>query len=411
MFDVCIIIAGGSGTRLWPASTSQRPKQFLALPEAASRSKTEKGKKISFFGDSLRRAFAVIGEAQDSHVVIVAGKNHIDSIIEECSLLDIHEKKRIVLIPEPLSRNTAVAIACALLYIDWISAGRERNALVLTSDHIIKPLNVFKTDANAAAAMAQADKLVIFGIPPLGPETRYGYIEAAKALTVLPDESIRSRRRYEPEVFSVSSFLEKPDLRKAKALVAAKKYYWNSGMFAFSTKFMLGEFHRTAGEVIVPFKKLWAPNELCYRTRKGIRILEEWDNLENAYRRAPSVSFESAVASKCGAAVMVKAGFSWVDVGTWDEYARLVEHTDSEVYSTSADTGASGSAGSRRAEESCFVDSDIPVALCGTEDLIVVARSGKDGGPPAVLIAKKGETQRVKEIVEKIRASGRKDLL
>ena len=405
MFDVCIIIAGGSGTRLWPASTSQRPKQFLALPGAASRSKSEKEKGISFFGDSLRRAFAVTGEGRDNHIVIVAGKNHIDSIIEECSHFGIHEKKRIVLIPEPLSKNTAPAIACALLYLDWISSGEERNTLVLTSDHIIKPLNVFKTDASAAAAMAQADKLVIFGIPPLGPEIRYGYIEAAKTLTVLPDESMRSRRRYEPEVFSVASFLEKPDLRKAKTLAAGKKFYWNSGMFAFSTKFMLNEFHRTAGEVIVPFKKLWAPNELCYRTQKGIRILEEWDNLENAYRRAPSVSFESAVASRCGAAVMVKAGFSWADIGTWDEYARLVEHTDSEVY------GTSGTSGSMGAEESCFVDSDIPVALCGTENLIVVVRSGKDGGPPAVLIAKKGETQRVKEIVEKIKASGRTDLL
>ena len=417
MFDVCIIIAGGLGTRLWPASTSSRPKQFLSVPRNSAHPGSVKGEGTSFFGDALHRAFSVTGEARDSHVVIIAGKSHINSIVDECAGLSASEKKRLVLIPEPLSKNTAVAIACSLLYIDWISAGSERNVLVLSSDHIIKPLYMFKTDAHAAAAMAQADKLVVFGIPPEGPETRYGYIEAARALTVLPDESIRSRRQYEPEVFSVASFLEKPDTRKARAFLAAKKYYWNSGMFAFSTKFMLNEFRRAAPEVIAPFKKLWAPNELSHQTRKGIRILEGWDNLETAYQKAPSVSFESAIAVKCGALVMVKAGFSWTDVGTWDEYARLVKHTDAEVYGTSGtgDTSGTGSSsrsdGSLGAAESCFVDSDIPVALCGTEDLIIVIRSGKDGGPPVALISKKGETERVKEIVEKIKASGRTDLL
>ncbi|MCL2319638.1 MAG: sugar phosphate nucleotidyltransferase, partial [Treponema sp.] len=291
------------------------------------------------------------------------------------------------------------AIACALLFIDWVQAGRERNILVLASDHIIQPIDTFKTDASAAAAMAQADKLVVFGIPPERPETGYGYIEAAEALTIPPDESVRSRRKYEPEVFGVAAFREKPDLEKAKAFVASKKFYWNSGMFGFSSKFMISCFRRIAPDVINPFSKLWAPTEHSYRTKKGLRVLEAWDGLDAAYRKTRAISFDYAIAEKCDATVMVKAGFSWTDVGSWDEYARLAGNTGTEVYGTGGKP------------ETCFVDSDIPVALCGVEDLIVVVRSGQDGGKPAVLIAKKGETQRIKEIVEKIKKAGRADLL
>jgi mannose-1-phosphate guanylyltransferase/mannose-1-phosphate guanylyltransferase/mannose-6-phosphate isomerase len=96
---------------------------------------------------------------------------------------------------------------------------------------------------------------------------------------------------------------------------------------------------------------------------------------------------------------MVKAGFSWTDVGSWDEYARHAKHISSEVY------------GTKEALNTCFVDSDIPVALCGVEDLIVVMRSGGDGAPPALLISKKGKTQHVKDIVEQIKAAGREELL
>ena len=397
MFHDCIIMAGGSGTRLWPASVSQRPKQFLSLPAGTHELHAEENP--SFFRAALYRALAVTGETGEGNVIIMAGKNHINPIVEECSRLDAHDRKRLVLIPEPIAKNTAPAIACALLYINWIASGRERNILVLTSDHIIRPLGVFKNDAKAAAAMAQADKLVVFGITPERPETGYGYVETAEALTIVPEINSRARQKYEPEVFRVASFHEKPDSKKAQKFVAAKKFYWNSGMFAFSSAFMLAEFKRHAPEIMRPFKELWAPNENCYRVRKGLRILEEWANLEKAYEKTRAISFDYAIAEKCSDTVMVKAGFSWNDVGSWDEYARLTRHGSAEVFGQSKKNG------------SCFVDSDIPVALCGVEDLIVVVRSGSDGGPPAVLISKKGETQRVKDIVEEIKAAGRTELL
>jgi len=342
---------------------------------------------------------AVTGNSTDSHIVIVAGRNHIDPIVRECSKLSADERKRLVLIPEPMAKNTAPAIACALVYINWITGGRERNILVMTSDHIIKPLDIFRTDASAAAAMAQADKLVVFGIQPQRPETGYGYIEAAETLTLPPDKDVNHCGRYEPEVFRVASFREKPDMETAKSFVQAKKFYWNSGMFAFSSRFMLAEFRRSEPELILPFSKLWAPNQHCYTTRENLTVLENWVNLDKAYDTTKAISFDYAIAEKCDATVMVKAGFSWTDVGSWDEYSKLAKYTDAEVY---------GPASSR---DSCFVNSDIPVALCGVEDLIVVVRSGRDGGPASVLISKKGETQHVKDIVEEIRGAGRTELL
>ena len=389
-------MAGGSGTRLWPASTSKRPKQFLSLPPDVSFHKPGKEKISNFFSAALDRAFSVIDDSADSHVIVIAGKDHINHIINDCSELDEHDRKRLILVPEPLARNTAPAIACALLYLDWVSSGRERNTMVLTCDHIIKPPDVFKTDSNAAAAMAQADKLVVFGIQPDRPETGYGYVEAAETMTVSPAENQGGIKRYEPEVFSVASFREKPDRATAQSYIDSKKFFWNSGMFAFSSKFMLAEFQHSAPDVIVPFRELWAPKEHSHHIVNGIKILEQWDNMEEAYKKTRAISFDYAIAEKCRQTVMVKAGFSWTDVGSWDEYSRLAIDTGSEVYGKA---------------ESCFVDSDIPVALCGVEDLIVVVRSGKDGSPPAALISKKGKTQHVREIVEEIKAAGKTELL
>ena len=395
-------MAGGAGIRLWPASTSSRPKQFLSIPPESIPPEAGKrrygGRNRSFLSAAIERALAVTSDSDNGRVIIVAGKKHIGLIVDECAKINTRERERLVLIPEPLAKNTAPAIACALLYIDRVSAGKEQNVLVLTSDHIIQPLNLFKTDAYAAARMAGTDNLVVFGIPPVKPETGYGYIEAAEAITIPPDKKNRSRR-YKPEAFSVASFREKPDIKKAKKFIASRKFYWNSGMFAFSSKFLLAEFSRCSPEVIAPFNKLGCPAKHSYLKRRGLKILDGWDNLETAYSKSRSISFDYAVAEKCRAIVMIKAGFSWIDVGSWDEYVRLAGNTQTDVY------------GTKEAIGTCFVDSDIPVALCGVEDLIVVLRSGKDGRSPALLISKKGETQRIKEIAEEIKASGRTDLL
>jgi mannose-1-phosphate guanylyltransferase len=296
----------------------------------------------------------------------------------------------VALIPEPEARNTAPAIACGSIYAER-SAGEARNILVLTSDHIIGPLELFKADAEAAAFFARQGKLAVFGIPPAGPETGYGYIEAGEALSCPAAEGEQGA----PGAFAAVSFREKPDRASAENFVAAGRFYWNSGMFAFSTPFMLGEFRRSAPEVLAPFEKLGAPGGS--RTEKGICLIDNWPGLGDAYREAKSISLDYAVAEKCQETVVIPARFGWTDIGNWDEYAKLLKNTKSEVYSAGA--------------RDCFVDSDIPVALAGVEGLIVSLRSGRDGSPPSLLITKKGESQRLREIVDQIKAAGRTELL
>ena len=170
-------------------------------------------------------------------------------------------------------------------------------------------------------------------------------------------------------------------------------------MFAFSIEYMRSEFNRLAPNVIAPFAKLKAPGVDAYRKTKGITTLTAWTGLENAYRKTTGISFDYAIAEQCSQTVMVKAAFDWIDIGNWEEYAKLVGSAASEVYRSPPEN------------KNCFVDSDIPVSLAGVDDLIVVIRSGRDGSPPAALITRKGETQRVRDIVEQIKKAGRTDML
>ncbi|MDR1177439.1 MAG: mannose-1-phosphate guanylyltransferase, partial [Spirochaetaceae bacterium] len=366
----CIVMAGGSGTRLWPASNSASPKQFL-----------DSGNGRSFFQTSLERAFAVIDTEGDGKVIVIAGKAHVDLILRDCEIFSKNELKHLVLIPEPEAKNTAAAIACGTLYTDWVS-GEDRTILVLTSDHIIKPTELFIANAAAAAAYALQDKLAVFGITPSRPETGYGYIEAAELLSnpEEPDFVKKQGRPEDPRVYRAASFREKPGLSTAEEFIEQGNFFWNSGMFVFGSRFILHEFRGKAADVIRPFNALTAPGETSFRTEKGVRILENWRDLDRAYREVKSISFDYAIAEKCASTVMVAAAFDWFDVGSWDAYTGLVKDS-SEVYASGA--------------KNCFVDSDIPVALCGTEDLIVVIRTR--GGKPSALIAKKGESQKVRD--------------
>ncbi|MDR2702090.1 MAG: mannose-1-phosphate guanylyltransferase [Spirochaetaceae bacterium] len=388
MFNDCIIMAGGAGTRLWPVSSNRIPKQFLPMPSPST--EPEAVAPGSFFNAAVERALAVIDQNGDGRILIVSGRNHMAPIIEACQKYSANELSRMVLIPEPEAKNTAPAIACAVNYIDWMS-GEERKVLVLTSDHIITPTDRFIKDIAAAEAFAQADKLAVLGIKPLGPETGYGYIEAGQVI---------SQAKEIPEVFRVLSFHEKPGREKAEEFLAAGNFFWNSGMFAFSSKFILDEYRRSAPQLIRPFDRLRAPGETSFKTEGGLRILWDWLNLDAAYNETEAISFDYAIAEKSSHTIMVNAGFNWRDVGSWDEYALLAGSNgagNGEVYQINA--------------KNCFVDSDIPVALIGTEGLIIAVRSGKNGRPGSVLVAKKGETQHVRDIVAQIKAQGRNELL
>ena len=327
---------------------------------------------------AVERALAVT--EKDGKVIIIAGKTHVPHVIADIAKLNAVDKKRLVVIGEPAAKNTAPAIACAVVYSQL--NGRGRNMLVLTSDHIINPVKTFKADAALAASAAKEGKLAIFGIPPSRPETGYGYIETGKAAG---------------SVFNVAAFHEKPDQKTAKKYAASKKFFWNSGMFAFNADFMAEEFRLHSPDVLLPFEKLKSPGSGDYTASNGVNILKTWKGLENAYKNTKSISFDYAIAEKCKKTVMIRTNFEWIDIGNWEEYVKIRKNSNSQVFNVSSET--------------CFVDSDIPVALAGVEDLIIVIRSGKNGETPSALITKKGETHKVKDIVEIIKKTGKTELL
>ena len=344
---------------------------------------------------ALERAFAVTGDT--GRVIVIAGNAHIPHITAQTSSFSTAQKKRLIIIGEPAAKNTAPAIACAAIYSLLVNKNKNnRKMLVLTSDHIIKPLASFKKDAALAAAAAGEGKLAVFGIPPTRPETGYGYIEAVSREQRTKNGE-QSAGKKENKVLNVVRFHEKPDMATAEKYSTSGKFFWNSGMFAFSIDFISRQFREFAEDVFTPFEKLKEPKKEDYTVSRGVKILKGWKGLKAAYNKAKSISFDFAIAEKCRDAVMVQTSFDWIDIGNWEEYIKICDKNDSVVFNASS--------------RNCYIDSDIPVAIAGADDLIVVIRNGKNGEPAVALITRKGHTQNVREITEQIKKSGRSELL
>jgi mannose-1-phosphate guanylyltransferase len=346
-------------------------------------------KEKTFFHAALDRALTVT-DSNQGRVIVIASGAHITQIKNICASYSKNDIQRMILIPEPEAKNTAAALACAAVFVERSSgveaSAARRSILVLTSDHVIKPEADFVKQVWTLEPYIQGGGLAVFGINPSSPETGYGYIEAALNNGPLPGG-----------IFAVNSFHEKPDKTSAEKYLKAGNFFWNSGIFAFSSDFILNEFKKNAPLVLAPFENLPVPGSASYTNSGGIRILENWNGLDNAYRETKQIPFDVAIVEKCKNVIMVKAAFEWLDIGSWDEYARLSAPCSENVFSTGS--------------SSCFVDSAVPVALCGVDNLIVVVREGENGEKPAILIAKKGETPRIKEIVELNKQSGNEALL
>jgi len=378
MLDHVFILAGGSGTRLWPASNSGRPKQFIPVQD---------GKSLLHL--TIERAF---GLGIRGSVIIITLADQLEPVLEECRKIDVGEG-RIKVVPEPAARNTAPAIAIAAEYLKSRSrTGRDQTVAVLTADHLITPLEKFTGDMENADALARQEKLVTFGVPPTRPETGYGYIESGEELK---------------NGYLVASFREKPDEATAVKFLEGGNYYWNSGMFAFRVKTYLEELSAHTPEIGELFEGIGAKGHS--RLVDGIEVVMEGPDVEDLYRRSPKDSIDYAVMEKSDRVAMVSATFDWNDIGSWEEMAALYEERRN-VQSGAPETEAGDVAADDQElvsieSEGNFVYSDLPVALCGVKDLMVVVKNG------AVLIAKKGAGQQVKQVVEELKKRGSSDIL
>jgi mannose-1-phosphate guanylyltransferase/mannose-6-phosphate isomerase len=367
-----VILAGGSGTRLWPASRRDFPKQFLNF-----------GGELSLFQQTLKRALylQVAGS-----ILVVSHHSQVEEIIRQSSkLLEDKEDRSaetppVLLLAEPEGKNTAPAIAFACSVISRM-AGEKSSLLVLAADHLIEPLSAFKADVEKAALLAEEGYLVTFGIPPERPETGYGYLERGGKLSA---------------GFLVKRFKEKPDQRAAQQFLRQGGHFWNSGMFIFKAGLFFEELMARSPEIAAPFLKGFKGiGDIALPRGKGIQVYSPEAPLPDVYRQIPAISVDFALMEKSSKCAMVEATFGWSDVGSWDEAARLFG---------GAEYSGHGRVFSIESRDN-YILTDIPVALAGVSDLIVVVKNG------TLLICRRGESQLVKEMVSRVEEAGGGELL
>lgn len=340
-----IILAGGGGTRLFPLSRDCYPKQFLHVI----------GDK-SLLAQTIERFLGLV-EAKD--IIIVTNERYIFHVQSELKTINAQEAH---IITEPMGKNTAPAIALAQSYCqDVLQCDDDEILFVSPSDHLIKPIDDFQDLIRNAQDVAK-DNIVTLGIKPTKPEIGYGYIEAEK------NNNLAKK---------VISFKEKPDLATAKEYIASGNYYWNGGMFMFSIATMQAELTKYMPSIIDI-------------TQNGYQYTVE--NFVNM----PDISIDYAVAEKSQKMMMIPMeNIYWNDIGSFDAIAEVLSDEDKNVFK--------GDILAENCTDTMIIGDTRLIAGIDLENLMIIDT------PDALLVAKKGESQKVKNIVNKLKQSKRKE--
>lgn len=335
-----VILSGGSGTRLWPLSRPQRPKQFLPLIG-----------NVSLIRQTLGRC---LESSLFAPPLLVSGAEHAALIEEE--LRDAAPFRAIL---EPCARNTAPAIALAAL-----AAGPDAVLLVMPSDHFVGDVAGFHAAARNAATLAADGRLVTFGIKPAAPETRYGYVKRGAAI--------------DGNGFAVERFVEKPDLGTAEDFLAEGGYYWNGGIFAFRASAYLEALGR-----FEPSMAAAATAAMDEAESDGAFIRPA----RNAFARSPSNSIDYSVMERADNIAMVEADMDWSDIGNWNA-----------LHEASAKDAAGNSVTGDVLLAECVgttVHSDgLRVSALGLKDVAIIV-SGRD-----VVVLPRARAEEVKRLCE-----------
>lgn len=348
-----VIMAGGSGSRLWPLSRELYPKQFLQLDGEAT---------------MLQATINRLNKLACPQPLVICNEDHRFLVAEQLRHLN---KLANNIILEPAGRNTAPAIAlAALAALQTAGNSEEPLLLVLAADHVIRDEDGFIASVRHAIPHAEAGKLVTFGIVPTHPETGYGYIR---------------RGAEQSGAFAVAQFVEKPDVATANEYLACGEYYWNSGMFLFRASRFLSELKAFRPDIYAA----------CVQAMGTINPDLDFVRVDkSAFVACPSDSIDYAVMEKTTDAVVVPMDAGWSDVGSWSS---LWEISDKDEIGNvfRGDVIQHGCTNNY-----VFAESGL-VSLVGVDNLVVVQT--KD----ALLVVDKQKVQDVKKIVEHLKASGR----
>ena len=349
-----IILAGGTGSRLWPLSRELYPKQLLKLTDATSLLQT-----------TLLRVAQLPGMLPP---IVVVGEEH--RFITKSQVDALPEVKDYTILLEPIGRNTAPAVAGAVEYI--AAEGDDAViALVLPADHLLVHIDKFRDVVGKAAQLAAEGLVVTFGIEPRHAETGYGYIERG-------------------EGNAVRSFKEKPDLATAKEYLEKGNYFWNSGMFAFSVATFRQEMAAYAPQILSCMAEAAGEGS---RDQRFFRFDSE------AMSRCPSDSIDYALMEKTSKAAVVVADLGWSDIGSWQALWEVSEkNADGNILQGRLDNLIV-----KDTKNSLIRSDDRLVATVGLEETLVVETAD------AVLVAPLSRSQDVKEIVEDLKKQGRKE--
>jgi len=340
-----VILAGGSGTRLFPLSRRNYPKQFLKIFGDRS-----------LFQKTLERYLHFLNPED---IVIVSNEGYKKLLLSQLSeVLGERGLNKISLLYEPVGRNTAPAVGLAVKFaLDGLGLGEEEVLFIAPSDHLISPAENFAIYALEAELTAKEGFIVTFGIRPTKPETGYGYIE------------MDARDRIGEKAFRVKKFHEKPDPDTARDYLAKGIYLWNSGMFAFTISTILEEFGKFSRDIYE-------------------RILKtDLKGFLQSFEYFTEKSIDYAIMEKTDRAVVIPLDLTWSDVGSWDALYELMDKDGRG----NVKKGSVIEVDTRN----CLIFGEKRlISTVGVEDLIIVETED------VVLIAKKGESQKVRAIVD-----------
>lgn len=345
---ISVVLSGGAGTRLWPASRESHPKPFMKLAD----------------GETLIQKTYARTKALGTEVLTVSNRDYYFMSRDEQERVGVSGN----FLLEPFGRNTAPAIALAAKYVEAIK-GHDAVMLVLAADHLITDQSGFASAVAEAVKLAIDGYLVTFGIQPSAPETGFGYIEKGYPLD---------------SGFKVARFVEKPDLETAKEYIASCNYLWNSGMFCFKAGVFLEELNKTAQQIAKSV-------DACWHFIQPLNDAVMVEIPSELFKSVPDISVDYAVMEKSEKVAVLPCKFGWNDIGSWNAIRNLVQPDAAE---------------NRAVGEAIFVDTqntfvqseDRLVATVGVSDLMIIDT------PDALLVAHPDKTQDVKKVVDKLRS-------